>query len=59
VPCILGVPGLANYGDIELGSLQKAIGLPNKDVSQALALQKEIRIKSIGERGREEWRTSC
>lgn len=40
VSCILGVPRLAVYGGIELSSLQKANGLPNEDVSQALALQK-------------------
>lgn len=55
---VLGVPGLAGYGDIELGSLQKADGLPNKDVSQALALRKGLTERADrGERG--EWRTSC
>jgi len=38
VSCILGVPGLAGDGYIELGPLQKADRLPDEDVSQALAL---------------------
>ena len=35
---VLGVPGLAGEGYVELRPLQKANRLPNEDVSQALAL---------------------
>ena len=35
---VLGVPGLAGEGYVELRPLQKANRLPNEEVSQALAL---------------------
>ena len=38
---VLGVPGLAGYGNVELRALQQANCLPNEDVSQALALQRD------------------
>ena len=52
VSCVLGVPSLADYGDVELSSLQKANCLPNEDVGQALALHGDLNVKRIG---REKW----
>ena len=56
--CILGVPGLARDSHVELGPLQKANCLPNEDVSQALALHRELRINA-DRRKEKNGQTSC